>query len=87
LEVGLKITIDFASIKIRVYPMFEMDSMEFFYLKVCKPDNLIVCENETYKIKFGEIPIPGLENGKLLTFPTGKDSNGNERPMACTRVS
>ena len=38
----------------------------------------IVCENETYKIKFGEIPIPGLENGKLLTFPTGKDSNGNE---------
>lgn len=38
----------------------------------------IVCENEIYKIKFGEIPIPGLENGKLLTFPTGKDSNGNE---------
>ncbi len=50
-EVGLKITIDFASIKIRVYPMFEM---EFFYLKVCIPVSTIIVSQLFVKMKFTE---------------------------------
>ncbi|KAI8901017.1 hypothetical protein BC833DRAFT_579565 [Globomyces pollinis-pini] len=37
----------------------------------------IVYENEIYKIKTGILSVD-VENGKVLTFPTGKDSNGNE---------
>ncbi|KAI8891562.1 hypothetical protein BC833DRAFT_613676, partial [Globomyces pollinis-pini] len=37
----------------------------------------IVYENEIYKIKTGNYSIEG-ENGKVLTFPTGKDSKGHE---------
>ncbi|KAI8895955.1 hypothetical protein BC833DRAFT_630956 [Globomyces pollinis-pini] len=38
----------------------------------------IIFEENLYKIKVGAIPIPHLENGKVLSFPTGEDSNGNE---------
>ncbi len=38
----------------------------------------IVCENETYRINTGNTPIPDLENGKILNFPSGKDLDGNE---------
>ena len=51
---------------------------KYFHNRFDKYQFTIIFEENLYKIKVGEIPMPGLENGKVLSFPTGKDSNGNE---------
>ncbi|KAJ2990790.1 hypothetical protein HDV02_004141, partial [Globomyces sp. JEL0801] len=51
---------------------------KYFHNRFEKYQFTIIFEENQYKIKVGAIPIPHLEDGKVLSFPTGKDSNGNE---------